>query len=495
MPLVDYISNEEAELMRVANASSQRRRSSVVSMESGKTKYMPPWTTPYIIGIGGTSGSGKTSVASKLVSEIDVPWTVLISLDNFYKPLDKAQRKRAFENNYDFDEPEAVDLDLAYRCILALKEGKKTEIPVYSFVHHNRVPDKNITIYGASVIVIEGIYALYDKRLLDLMDLKIYVDADLDICLARRLSRDIITRGRDLSGCIQQWERFVKPDADKYVKPTMKNANAIIPSMADNQVAIKLLINHIKSKLKLKSEEHVEKLLKLGGLESKDSKPLSYYKNIFQIPATNQVKALRTMLLDKNLSRDDFVFYFDRVATILLSSALNNINIQSRVTIETPEGHHEKNMIRCDFDSVIAVNIIRSGDCFMSSLKNTIPSIAIGKLLIQSDSQTGEPQLHAEFLPPNIHLCNSVLLMEAHVITGANAIMAIQVLLDNDISLKNIKLVVYMATEVGIRRILNAFGSSIQIYVNFIISNEKIKSGNHNWAVTKFIDTKYFGCN
>ena len=199
--------------LQTPNTTRLRRKSSSNFPITFENHYSPPWTTPYILGIGGSSGSGKTSVASKIVSLINVPWTVLISMDNFYKPLNAVQRDEAFNNAYDFDEPNAIDLDLAYKCISSLKEGRKTTIPVYSFVNHNRVPDKNITIYGASVIVFEGIYALHDQRLLDLMDLKIYVDADLDVCLARRRSRDIISRGRDLDGCLRQWEEFVKPNA------------------------------------------------------------------------------------------------------------------------------------------------------------------------------------------------------------------------------------------------------------------------------------------
>ena len=120
--------------------------------------YIPPWTTPYIIGIGGPSGSGKTSVAAKIVSRINTPWTVLISLDNFYKPLSPEERKLAFQNDYDFDKPESIDLDLAYECILSLKEGKMTRVPTYSFADHDRIPNKFLSIYGASVIIVEGIY-------------------------------------------------------------------------------------------------------------------------------------------------------------------------------------------------------------------------------------------------------------------------------------------------------------------------------------------------
>ncbi|AMD21452.1 HER173Wp [Eremothecium sinecaudum] len=462
------------------------------TVNSSGTCYMPPWITPYFIGVGGTSGSGKTSIAAKIVSSINTPWTVLISLDNFYKPLNQEERDQAFKNDYDFDQPEALDLDLAYECLRALKEGKKAVMPVYSFIHHNRVPDKNITVYGASVVVIEGIYALHDKRITDLMDLKVYVDADLDICLARRLSRDIISRGRDLSSCLQQWERFVKPNADKFVKPTMKNADAILPSMSDNSIATKMLINHIQSKLQHKSQNHINELIRLGH----ESVPLHALHNIHQLPPTNQVRSLQTMILNNNLSRDGFVFYFDRIATILVSNALDNIAATvSETEVITTSGYKVDTPLVVNFDKVTAINIVRSGDCFMRSLRKTIPNIAIGKLLIQSDSQTGEPQLHCEFLPSNIHEnFEQVLLMDAQIISGAAIIMAIQVLVDHGVELSNIKVIAYLATEVGIRRIINAFTDKVSIYTGEIISEKAMQENKCNWARVRFIDSRYFGC-
>ncbi|SCW00354.1 LAFE_0C02344g1_1 [Lachancea fermentati] len=454
------------------------------------SRYIPPWTTPYIIGVGGLSGSGKTSVAAKIVSSINTPWTVLISLDNFYKPLTPEERELAFKNTFDFDQPHSTDLDLAYQCLLSLKQGKKTTIPVYSFVHHNRVPDKSITIYGSSVVVIEGIYALYDQRLLDLMDLKIYVDADLDVCLARRLSRDIVSRGRDLEGCIKQWEDFVKPNADKFVKPTMKNADAIIPSMGNNGVATQTLINHIKSKLQLKSKKHLKELVKLGYIQN--TKALSEMSNIHELEPTNQVLSLRTMLLDKYLTRDDFVFYFDRIATILVSRALDDITCRKGSQIITPSNIVIDSPTVVEFDKVTAINIVRSGDCFMKSLKKTIPSIAVGKLLIQSDSHTGEPQLHCEFLPPQLEDFEQVLLVDAQIISGAAIIMAIQVLLDHGVPLQKIKVIVYLATEIGIRRISNAFNDRVSIYAGHIVATDAL--GTDNWARIRFVDSKYFGC-
>lgn len=411
-----------------------------------------------------------------------------MSLDNFYKPLSAEQRRQAFENNYDFDHPSAIDLDLAYQSILSLKEGKKTTIPVYSFVEHNRVPNKNITIYGASVIVLEGIYTLYDKRLLDLMDLKIYVDADLDVCLARRLSRDIVYRGRALEGSLEQWERFVKPNAEQHLKPTMRDADAIVPSLTDNGVAIQLIINHIRSRLQQKSEDHLKELIKLGysGLTS-----VSDNLSLHELEPTNQVKAIMTILLDKNTNRNDFVFYFDRMATILLTKALNDVPVYEQCEIQTPNGITVPYSLRCNFNLITAINLIEAGDCFMHSLKKTVPNIVTGKLLVQSDSQTGEPQLHYELLPPGITNYEMVLLTEAQMISGASMIMSIQVLLDHGVELENIKVVVFLATEISIRRILNAFHGKVDIYAGKLVTKNEMQTCN--WAKTRFVGAKYFG--
>lgn len=478
-------------MTEIASETQRNDIESGITNKHLEPRYSPPWTTPYIIGIGGPSGSGKTSVASKIVASINVPWTVLISMDNFYNPLNEEERERAFHNEFDFDEPNTIDMDLFYETILKLKNGKKCQIPVYSFVHHNRVPDKNVTIYGASVIIIEGIYTLYDPKLFDLMDLKIYVDADLDICLARRLSRDIVSRGRDLNGCINQWERFVKPNAVKYVIPTMENADAIIPSMSDNGVSIKLLVDHINSKLEKKSLEHVKELIQLG--KNHDIQSLDNHPNVHILPETNQVIAINTILLDRTTAIDDYIFYFDRMAMLLLSLALNDICIEKHDPITTPLDITIADSPHVDFDNITAINMIRSGDCFIHALKMTLPNVTIGKLLIQSDSMTGEPQLHCKFLPPHIEHFKKILLMEAQIINGASIIMSIQVLLDHGAKLENINVVVYSATETGLRRVLNAFHNEVNIYAGKIVSEKRLRLGQDSWSLNRFVDSKYFG--
>lgn len=452
------------------------------SAHQNKEKYIPPWTEPYVIGVAGPSGSGKTSVASKIIQEINTPWTVLLSLDNFYKPLTPEESKLAFENKWDFDAPESVDLDLVYECVKSLKEGRKTQIPLYSFEKHSRIEDRSITIYGANVIIVEGIYGLYHEKLNSLMHMKVYVDTDLDICLARRLNRDILYRGRDLEGAIKQWQATVKPNAERFVKPTMRNANIIVPRGSENTIAIDMLIKHIKKQLVIKSEAHLKHIDQLTGILDLEQ------ENLKILEKTNQTNGIYTILLNKKTSRDDFIFYFDRIATTLINKALE---FAAYKTVEIITPMNAKFKTKASSDTVVAVNIIRSGDCFMHSLRKTLPEIAIGKLLIQSDSTTGEPQLHSESLPPNIENLNTrVLLLDAQIISGAAIIMAIQILVDHGVDPSQITVVTYLATEVGLSRILKAF-QEVTVVVGEIGFRKNIEK--ETWFRTRFIDTDYFG--
>lgn len=456
--------------------------------------YIPPWTEPYIIGMAGNSGSGKTSLSQKIIQEINQPWTVLLSFDNFYKPLSQEERQKAFNNEFDFDTPDSLDLALLYKVVKSLKNGEKTEIPIYSFNKHDRT-NKTTTIYGANVIIIEGIYALYDQRLLDLMDIKIYVDTDLDICLARRLTRDILYRGRDLTGAMKQWEKFVKPNAVRYVNTTMSNANLIIPRGLDNSIAINLMIKHIQKQLALKSSLHLQSLKNLGVNEFK----IERYENLRLLRNNNHTRGINSILFNVSTERSDFIFYFDRIAILIIENAIESFKNYGTKTVTT-KGNYEFQGLE-HADEIIAVNIIRSGDCFMNSIKKTFPEISIGKLLIQSAALTGEPQLHFESLPPNLHEVNKkILLFDAQIISGAAAIMALQVLLDHKVRTEDIVLCSYLSTEIGLRRILNVF-PKIGIVIGKLsnmddnskwYNPEKFK--DTDWCFrNRFIDSLYFG--
>lgn len=431
-------------------SADHQSQMSLQSKSSAVSTYIPPWTEPYIIGVAGFSGSGKTSIAQKVILELNQPWTVLLLFDNFYKPLTQEQSEQAFACNYDFDKPESIDLDLIVETVKSLKQGKKTEIPVYSFSQHTRT-DKTITIYGANVIIMEGIYALYDKRLLDLMDIKIFVDTDLDVCLARRLTRDILFRGRDLAGALKQWEVFVKPNAVSSVTPTMHNADIVIPRGLENTTAIELMIQHIQKRLALKSSLHLRRLKALGLGPKLD---LAKIPNLQILPCNNHTAGMFLILFDAHTERTDYIFYFDRIAIFLVEKAIEQLTAYEEIDVKCCKGYSFKGLRQAE--DIVAVSIIRSGDCFMNSIKKTFPSIPIGKLLIQSDSLTGEPQLHTESLPKATR-GNRFFLFDAQIISGAAAIMAIQVLVDHGIAPKNIILICVLLTEIGIRRILNVF--------------------------------------
>ncbi|GMF39777.1 unnamed protein product [[Candida] boidinii] len=209
------------------------------------------------------------------------------------------------------------------------------------------------------------------------------------------------------------------------------------------------------------------------------------------------------ILLNKQSSRDEFIFYFDRVALILIDEALELIQYSpiTEKEIITPGGYIFKKAMK-QSEEVVAVNMIRSGDCFMSSLRKTIPEVKVGKLLIQQDSQTGEPQLHTEKLPP-LAKGNNVLLFDAQTISGAASIMAIKIMLDHGINEEDIILVTYLSTEIGVRRILNAF-SKVNIVIGKMGSSNDTDteirkneigycSDNDWWMSTRFIDAIYFG--
>ncbi|KAK9462571.1 uridine kinase family-domain-containing protein [Lipomyces oligophaga] len=447
-----------------------------------RNEYLPPWNRPHIIGIAGSSGSGKTSVASQIIKALNVPWTVILSFDNFYRPLSPAQREVAFANEFDFDAPKALDIDMVVDILHNLREGKKVEIPVYSFALHNRI-EATTTIYGANVIILEGIYSLFDSRILEMLDLKIFVDTDLDICMARRLRRDIIERGRDLQGAMKQWFSFVKPNFQKFVLPTMENADVVVPRGLDNVVAIDMLIRHVQRTLVAKSRKHLEFLGRL--CENSDDEventelDLDKYANVQVLKQSTQVEAMHTILFNRATSREDFVFHFERLMSLLIELAMNTVPYCMK-TVTTATGMEYSGLEISK--QVCAVSILRAGACFENSLRSILPAIAIGKLLIQSDSRTGEPFLHYLKLPPKIEE-KYILLVDAQATTGAAAIMAIRILLDHDVQQEDICFVTYLADKnVAIRRILAAY-PKINVAVGKV--EDQIKQ--------RFIDTQYFG--
>ncbi len=179
-----------------------------------------------LVGICGGSASGKTTVADKIIQELNVPWVTRLSMDCFYKVLNAEQRAQCHRNEYNFDHPDAFDFDALVEVLHRLRDGKKAEVPVYNFVTHSREVNSK-TMYGANVIIFEGIFTFHHLEVLELLDVKVFVDTDADTRLARRLRRDISERGRDLDGVLKQYNKFVKPAFDTYIAPQMAHADII----------------------------------------------------------------------------------------------------------------------------------------------------------------------------------------------------------------------------------------------------------------------------
>ena len=198
-----------------------------------------------VIGIAGGSGSGKTTLMKNLIEKFSGNITV-ISHDNYYKRHDDMTYEERCLINY--DEPAAFETELMVDQLEQLRCGQAIQCPVYDFTVHNR-SDRVTTITPEKVIIVEGILIFADERLRQLMDIKIFVDTDADIRICRRIKRDVNKRGRSLESVIRQYQDTVKPMHEKYVEPSKKYADIVVPEGGKNQVALAMIEGSIRSHL------------------------------------------------------------------------------------------------------------------------------------------------------------------------------------------------------------------------------------------------------
>ncbi|MBO8131404.1 MAG: uridine kinase [Candidatus Marinimicrobia bacterium] len=200
-----------------------------------------------LIGIAGGTGSGKTSMAKNIVKDLNPNDVIIIELDSYYHDLSHIPLDMRHRHN--FDHPDAYDFKLLKEHIKSLLEGKPVNIPIYDYKTHTRKKE-TIQVYGHRIIVLEGIMALYDEELRDMMDIKIYIETADDIRFIRRLKRDIKERGRTLESVIAQYMETVRPMHEQFVEPTKKYADIIIPEGGFNTVAIDLFKTKLMSLLR-----------------------------------------------------------------------------------------------------------------------------------------------------------------------------------------------------------------------------------------------------
>lgn len=194
-----------------------------------------------IIAVAGGSASGKSSIV-RHIDEYFKDDLIVIGHDNYYKAHDDISFDQRAKLNYDY--PGAFDNDLFYEHLLRLQNGQSIEMPTYDYTIHTR-SDKTITINPTKIILIEGILVLENKKIRNITDTKVFIDADSDVRLQRRILRDTKERGRSLDSVLEQFIKQVKPMHEKYVEPTKKYADIIIPRGAKNTKGIEILLRHI----------------------------------------------------------------------------------------------------------------------------------------------------------------------------------------------------------------------------------------------------------
>ncbi|MCE5784793.1 uridine kinase [Staphylococcus pseudintermedius] len=202
-----------------------------------------------IIGIAGGSGSGKTSVTNKIMNNLEGHSVALIEQDYYYKDQSHLTFEQRLKTNY--DHPFAFDNDLLIQNLKSLQSGQSVEVPTYDYTNHTR-SDKTIAFQPKDVIIVEGIFALENEELRNMMDVKMYVDTDADLRILRRLVRDTKERGRTMESVIDQYLTVVRPMHNQFIEPTKKFADIIIPEGGSNKVAIDIMTTKIQALVRKK---------------------------------------------------------------------------------------------------------------------------------------------------------------------------------------------------------------------------------------------------
>lgn len=199
-----------------------------------------------IIGIAGGTGSGKTTVVNQIVKQLPSDEVCVISQDSYYRETNNLSYEERTKIN--FDHPRAIDFELLIKHLKELRKSKTINQPVYSFVTHNRTKE-TVKTYPRKVIIVEGILILNNEELRDLFDIKIFVHADTDERLIRRMRRDITERGRDIDEVLNRYQTTLKPMHRQFIEPTKNFADIIIPNDRHNNVAIDVLRSVINERL------------------------------------------------------------------------------------------------------------------------------------------------------------------------------------------------------------------------------------------------------
>ncbi|KAK6912992.1 hypothetical protein RJ641_022593 [Dillenia turbinata] len=413
-------------------ASSPRHSSSTPTVSFSSSAALIDANSPrqpFVIGVSGGTASGKTTVCDMIIQQLHDHRVVLVNQDSFYRGLTAEESQRVHE--YNFDHPDAFDTEQLLECIEKLKLGQSVHVPIYDFKNHRRCSESFRQVNASDVIILEGILVFHDQRVRNLMNMKIFVDTDADVRLARRIRRDTVERGRD----INSYAKFVKPAFDDFVLPSKKYADVIIPRGGDNHVAIDLIVQHIRTKLGLHD------LCKI-------------YPNVNVIQSTFQIRGMHTLIRDKEISKHDFVFYSDRLIRLVVEHGLGYLPFTEK-QIVTPTGSFYTGVDFCK--KLCGVSIVRSGESMENALRACCKGIKIGKILIHRDGDNGK-QLIYEKLPKDISE-RHVLLLDPVLATGNSAGQAIELLIQKGVPESHIIFLNLISAPEGIHCVCKRFPS------------------------------------
>ncbi|TYI06889.1 hypothetical protein ES332_A10G190300v1 [Gossypium tomentosum] len=353
---------------------------------------------PFVIGVSGGTASGKTTVCDMIIQQLHDHRVVLVNQDSFYRGLTTEELKRVHE--YNFDHPDAFDTEQLLDCIEKLKDGQSVQVPIYDFKRHQRSSNSFRQVNASDVIILEGILVFHDQCVRNLMNMKIFVDTDADVRLARRIRRDTVERGRDVSSVLEQYAKFVKPAFDGFVLPSKKYADVIIPRGGENHVAIDLIVQHLRTKL----GQH--DLCKI-------------YPNAY-----------------------------------VVEHGLGHLPFTEKQVI-TPTASVYTGVDFCK--KLCGVSIVRSGESMENALRACCKGIKIGKILIHRDGDNGKHLIY-EKLPKDISE-RHVLLLDPVLATGNSANHAIELLIQKGVPESHIIFLNLISAPEGIHCVCKRFPS------------------------------------
>ncbi|WIA28487.1 hypothetical protein OEZ86_011030 [Tetradesmus obliquus] len=387
---------------------------------------------PFVIGVAGGTASGKTTVCDKIIQRLHDQCVVMLNQDSFYRSLTEEEMQDV--ENYNFDSPDAFDTPALLECLEQLKAGHHCEVPTYDFTQHRRGSETR-KVEPADVIILEGILVLHMQELRAHCNMLVYVDTDDDVRLARRIQRDVQHRGRDIASVIHQYTIFVKPAFDQYVAPSRRYADIIIPwQRGDNLVAIDLITQHISLKLRCHD------LLRI-------------YPNLELLPSNFQIRGMHTIIRDASSSKNDFVFYADRLNRLIVEAGLGHLPFQEKI-VKTPTGHR---YVGVDFTrGICGVSIIRSGEAMETALRECCQGIKLGKILVHRHGPHEEEEVIYERLPSDIAQ-RHVLLLDPLVGTGRTACRAVEVLLARGVQQDKILFLSMVAAPEAIHKLCGSY--------------------------------------